>query len=159
MESDVARPSLINESSLARSCADVGAFGAGVSVSGSAAPCVAALPADRALTYARVAANACGEVASACNSGSLDTVNLLRVQHSTSYNLQGVVAPNSRRKVPRSCTVANRSAERTVDMSPAPAAGTCRRSASTVHVQRQVSRNRLARSTGGRCWSRSWSRW
>ena len=70
MESDVARPSLIHESSLARSCADVGAFGAGVSVSGSAAPCVAALPADRALTYARVAANACGEVASACNSGS-----------------------------------------------------------------------------------------
>ena len=52
MESDVARPSLIHESSLARSCADVGAFGAGVSVSGSAAPCVAALPADRALTYA-----------------------------------------------------------------------------------------------------------
>ena len=41
MESDVARLSLIHESSLARSCADVGAFGAGVSVSGSAAPCVA----------------------------------------------------------------------------------------------------------------------
>ena len=81
MESDVARPSLIHESSLARSCADVGAFGAVDSVSGSAVPCVAALPADRALTYARVAANACGEVASACNSGSLDTVNLLRVQH------------------------------------------------------------------------------
>ena len=40
------RLSLIHESSLARSCADVGAFGAGVSVSGSAAPCVAALPCD-----------------------------------------------------------------------------------------------------------------
>ena len=38
MESDVDCPSLIHESSLARSCADVGAFGAGVSVSGSAAP-------------------------------------------------------------------------------------------------------------------------
>ena len=44
--------------------------------------------------------------------------------------------------------VGNRSAERNVDMSPAPAAGTYRRSASTVHVQRQVSRNRLARSSG-----------
>ena len=132
MESDVARPSLIHESSLARSCADVGAFGAGVSVSGSGS----------------AAANACGEVASACNSGSLDTVNLLRVQHSTSYNLQGVVAPNSRRKVRRSCPVGNRSAERTVDMSPAPAAGTYRRSASTVRVQRQVSRKRLTESSG-----------
>ena len=145
MESDVARLSLIHGSSLARSCADVGAFGAGVSVSGSAAPCVAALPADRALTYARVAANACGEEASACNSGSLDTVNLLRVQHSTSYNLQGVVAPNSRRKVRRSCPFGKRSAE---NMSPVVAAGTYRRSASTVHVQRQVSRKRLARSSG-----------
>ena len=145
MESDVARLSLIHESSLARSCADVGAFGAGVSVSGSAAPCVAALPADRALTYARVAANACGEEASACNSGSLDTVNLLRVQHSTSYNLQGVVAPDSRRKVRRSCPFRNRSAE---NMSPVVAAGTYRRSASTVHVQRQVSRNRLAGTSG-----------
>ena len=117
-------------------------------MSGSAAPCVAASPADRALTYACVAANACGEAASACSSGSLDTVNLLRVQQSTSHNLQGVVAPNSRRKVRRSCTVGNRSAERTVVLSPAPAAGTFRRSASTVHVQRQVSRNRLARSSG-----------
>ena len=45
-----------------------------------------------------------------------DTVNLLRVQHSTSYNLQGVVAPDSCRKVRRSCTVGNRSAELTVDM-------------------------------------------
>ena len=101
-------------------------------MSGSAASCVAALPADRALTYARVAA----------------TVNLLKVQQSTSYNLQGFVAPNSRRKVRQSCTVGNRSAEQTVDMSPAPAAGTYRRSAGTVHVQRQVSRNRLARSPG-----------
>ena len=148
MESDVARLSLTHESSLARSCAGVGAFGAGVSVSGSAAPCVAALPADRALTYARVAANGCGEVASACNSGSLDTVNLLRVQHSVSYNLQGVVAPNSRRKVGQSCTVGNRYAEQTVVLSPAPAAGTYRRSAGTVHAQRQVPRKRLARSSG-----------
>ena len=88
-------------------------------------------------THVRDDANSC-----------LDTVNLLKVQHSTSYNLQGVVAPNSRRKVRRSCTVGNRSAVRTVDMSPAPAAGTYRRSASTVYVQRQVSRKRLARSSG-----------
>ena len=139
---------MIHESSLARSCADVGAFGAGVSVSGSAAPCVAALPAGRSLTNAQVAANACGEVASACNSGRLDTVNLLKVQQLTSCNLQGVVAPNSRRKVRQSCTVGNRCAEQTVEMSPAPAAGTFRRSAGTVHVQRQVSRKRLARSSG-----------
>ena len=33
-------------------------------------------------------------------------------------------------------------------MSPAPVAGTYRRSASTVHVQRQVSRKRLARCSG-----------
>ena len=52
MDSDVARSSFVHESSLARSCADVGAFGAVVSVSGSAAPCAAALPAARALTYA-----------------------------------------------------------------------------------------------------------
>ena len=124
IESDVARSSLIHESSLARSCADVDASLAGVSVSlsGSAAPRVAALPAGCSLTYAQVAANARGEVASACNSGRLDTVNLLKVQQLTSCNLQGVVAPNSRRKV--------------------------RQSSGTVHAQRQVRRKRLARSSG-----------
>ena len=83
----------------------------------------------------------------ALNSGRSDTVNLLRVQRSTSYNLQGVVAHNSRRKVRLSCTVGSRYAEQTVDMSPAPAAGTYRRSAGTVHVQRQVSWKRLAESS------------
>ena len=117
-ESDVARSFLIHES-LARSCADVGASSAGVSVSGSAAPCVAALPAGRSLTYAQVVANACGEVASACNSVRLDTVNFLKVQQLTSCNFQGVVAPNSRRKVRQSCTVGNRYAEQTVNTSPA----------------------------------------
>ena len=114
----------------------------------SAAPCVAALPAGRSLTYAQVAANACGEVASVSNSGRSDTVNSLRVQRSTSYNLQGVVAPNSRRKVRQGCTIGSRYAEQTVDMSPAPAAGTYRRSAGTVHAQRQVPRKRLAESSG-----------
>ena len=36
----------------------------------------------------------------------------------------------------------------TVDMSPAPAAGTYRRSADKVHDQRQVSRKRLTESSG-----------
>ena len=75
-----ARTSLIHESSLARSCADVGGSCAAGVVPVSAAPCVAALPAGRSLTYARVAANACGEVASVSNSGRSDTVNSLRVQ-------------------------------------------------------------------------------
>ena len=148
LESVVARSSLIHKSSLARSCADVGESCAGGVESVSAAPCVAALPAGRSLTYARPAANACGEVASGSNSGRSDTVNSLRVQRSTSYNLQGVVAPNSRRKVRQGCTVGSRYAEQTVDMSPAPAAGTYRRSAGTVHAQRQVPRKRLAESSG-----------
>ena len=60
-----------------------------------------------------------------------------------------VVAPsNSRRKVRQGCTVGCRYAKQTVDMSPAPAAGTYRRSASTVHDQRLVSRQSLARSSG-----------
>ena len=150
IESDVARSSSIHESSLARSCADVGVSVAGVSVSGSAAPCVAALPCGRSLTYAQVAANACGEVASACNSGRLDMVYLLKVQQMSSCNPQGVVALNSRRKVRQSCTVGNRYAEQAVDMSPARDAGTYRRSAGTVHAQRQVPRKRLARSSGVR---------
>ena len=80
-------------------------------------------------------------------------MNLLPVQQSTSYNLDQVVAPsNSRRKVRQGCTVGSRYAEQTVDMSPAPAAGTYRRSAGTVHDQRQVPRKRLARSSGvGAC--------
>ena len=90
IESDVACSSLIHKSSLARSCADVGAFVAGVSVSESSTLCVAALPAGRSLTYAQVAANACGEVASVSNSGRSDTVHSLRVQQSTSYNSKGL---------------------------------------------------------------------
>ena len=82
------------------------------------------------------------------NSWSDTAMNSLRVQRSTRYNLQGVVAPNSRRKVRQCCTVGSRYAEQTVDMSPAPAAGTYRRSAGTVHAQRQVPRKRLAESSG-----------
>ena len=79
----------------------------------------------------------------------VDEGNLLPVQQSTRYNLDQVVAPpNSRRKVRTSPTIGKETAEQTVDMSPAPAAGTYRRSASIVHDQRQVSRNSLARSSG-----------
>ena len=46
-------------------------------------------------------------------------------------------------------TVENRSVVQTVDMSPAPDAGTYRRSADKVHDQRQVSRKRQAESSGG----------
>ena len=77
-----------------------------------------------------------------------DTVNLLRVQRATSYNPEGVVAHNSRRKVRLRSTVGNRSVVQTVDMAPAPAAGTYQRSADKVHDQRQVSRKRQAVSSG-----------
>ena len=83
------------------------------------------------------------------NSCSDTAINSLRVQRATSYNPQGVVAHNSRRKVRLSSTVGSRSVVQTVDMSPAPAAGTYRRSADKVHDQRQVSRKRLAESSGG----------
>ena len=63
----------------------------------------------------------------------VDTENLLPVQQSTSYNLDQVVAPpNSRRKVKTSPTIGKGTAALTEDMSPAPAAGTYRRSASIV---------------------------
>ena len=78
------------------------------------------------------------------NSCSDTAINSLRVQRATSYNHQGIVAHNSRRKVRLSSTVGSRSVEQTVDMSPAPDAGTYRRSADKVHAQRQVSRKRLA---------------
>ena len=144
-----ARSSLCHRSSLARSCAD-GDESCAVGVATvSAASGVAALPARRSLAYARAAANACGEVARGSNSWSDTAINSLRVQRATSYNPQGVVAHNSRRKVRLSSTVGSRSVVQTVDMSPAPVAGTYRRSADTVHDQRQVSRKRLAESSGG----------
>ena len=68
----------------------------------------------------------------------------LRVQRATSYNPEGVVALNSRRKVRLTSTVRFGSVEQTVDMSPAPAAGTYRRSVDEMHGQRQVSRKRQA---------------
>ena len=52
------------------------------------------------------------------------------------------------RKVRWSSTVGNRSVVQTVDMSPAPAAGTYRRSADEVHDQRKVSRKRQTGCSG-----------
>ena len=68
------------------------------------------------------------------NSCSDTAMNSLRVQRC--------------RKVLQSRTVGIRSVEQTVDMSPAPAAGTYRRSAGTVHAQGQVPRECLAESSG-----------
>ena len=89
----------------------------------------------------------------------LDTDNLLTVQQSTRYNLDMVVAPpNSSRKARPSPTIGRGSAVLTEDMSPAPAAGTYRRSAGTLHDQRQVTRSKLARSSetgAGSVWSGS----
>ena len=53
------------------------------------------------------------------------------------------------RKVRSRSTVGNRSVVQTVDMSPAPAAGTYRRSADEVHGQRQISRKRQAACSVG----------
>ena len=67
-----------------------------------------------------------------------DTGNLLRVQRD-----------NSCRKVRLKSSVGDRSVVQTVDMSPAPGAGTYRRSADEVHDQRQISRKRQAVCSGG----------
>ena len=112
------------------------------------APASLSSPASAPASLAGVAHARSTLMHDAHNSWSDTVVNSLRVQRSTSYNLQGVVAPNSRRKVRQGCTVGSRYAEQTVDMSPVPAAGTYRRSAGTVHAQRQVPRKRLAGSSG-----------
>ena len=132
-------------------CARVSAV-PGVSATASSSACAPA-------SLAGVAHERSSPMHDAHNSWSDTAMNSLRVQRSTSYNLQGVVPPNSRRKVRQGCTVGSRYAEQTVDMSPAPTAGTYRRSAGTVHDQRQVPRKRSGRKLWCRCWSRSWSRW
>ena len=71
----------------------------------------------------------------ACNSCSDTAMNSLRDQRC--------------KKVRPSRTVGIRSVVQTVDMSPAPAAGTCRRSAGTAHAQRQVPWECLAESSRG----------
>ena len=69
------------------------------------------------------------------NSCSNTAINSLRVQRC--------------RKVRQSRTVGIRSVVQTVDMSPAPVAGTYRRFADTLHVQRQIPWKRRAESSGG----------
>ena len=82
------------------------------------------------------------------NSCSDTALNLLRVQRATRYNPEGVVAHDSRRKVMLNRTVGSRSVVQTVDMSPAPAAGTYRRSAGTVHDPATGSSETSGRSSG-----------
>ena len=110
---------------------------------------------SRARSYAQVAAAACDDAVALHNSSlrsrnSGGTGGLLPVQRSTSYRLDNSrLGSNSRRKVRQCSTIGSRSVVQTVDMSPAPAAGTYRRSADKVHDQRQVSRKRQAESSGG----------
>ena len=63
------------------------------------------------------------------------------------------------RKVRQSRTVGIRSVEQTVDMSPAPAAGTYRRSADTVHAPATGLSEMSGRELRGRSWSWFWSWW
>ena len=123
-------------------CLSVNACGSlpavpGVSARVCSVPSFSAAVANARLTPMHDAHNSC--------SGTV--VNSLRVQRATSYNPEGVVAHNSRRKVRLNRTVGSRSVVQTVDMSPAPVAGTYRRSADKVHDQRQVSRKCLAESS------------
>ena len=109
---------------------------------------------SRARSYAQVAAAACDDAVALHDSlrsrNSGGTGGLLLVQRSTSYRLDNSrLGSNSRRKVRQCSTIGSRSVVQTVDMSPAPAAGTYRRSADKVHDQRQVSRKRQAESSGG----------
>ena len=85
-------------------------------------------------------------MASVSNSSRLDTLNSLRVQRSTSNNLQGVVAPNSRRKVKSATRLHGREQVCRADRRYVASPGCW--SAGTVHAQRQVPRKRLAESSG-----------
>ena len=122
-------------------CASVSAV---LGVSARVCPVPSFSAASAAVAHARLT-----PMHDAHNSCSSTVVNSLLVQRATSYNPEGVVAHNSRRKVRSNRTVGNRSVVQTVDMSPAPAAGTYRRSADEVHVQRQISRSSRAESSRG----------
>ena len=65
-------------------------------------------------------------------------------RNSCSHTVVNSLRDQRCRKVRWSRTVGNRSVVQTVDMSPAPDAGTYRRSADEVHDQRQISRKRQA---------------
>ena len=123
-------------------CASVSSAVLGVSARVCPVPSFSAVSA--AVAHARLT-----PMHDAQNSCSSTVVNSLRVQRATSYNPEGVVAHNSRRKVRLNRTVGSRSVVQTVDMSPAPAAGTYRRSADKVHDQRQISRSSRAESSRG----------
>ena len=94
-------------------------------------------PRSSSLAWSALVAHAPDTTPHSTNSRS-DTVNL---QQPTSYNLDKVAAPNSRRRVRPSPTIGKGSAVLTKDMSH-------RRTAGTLHDQRQVTRSKLARSSG-----------
>ena len=70
-------------------------------------------------------------------------------RNSCSHTVVNSLGDQRSRKVRLSRTVGNRSVVQTVDMSPAPDAGTYRRSADEVHAQRQILWTRQAASSGG----------
>ena len=124
---------------VACACWPAAASSSSFPASGCSSSAVSAVDAHARFTPMHDAHNSCSDTA----------LNSLRVQRATSYNPEGVVAHNSRRKVRLNRTVGSRSVVQTVDMSPAPAAGTYRRSADKVHDQRQISRRSRAESSRG----------
>ena len=77
-----------------------------------------------------------------------DPNSLLTILKSTSYNLDTVVAPNSRKKGRQNCTIATWAAVLSVDLSPASTAGRYARSASTLHDWQQIASSRLVKRQG-----------
>ena len=69
-------------------------------------------------------------------------------RNSCSHTVVNPLRDQRCRKVRWSRTVGNRSVVQTVDMSPAPAVGTYRRSANEMHEQRQISRKRQTGCSG-----------
>ena len=70
------------------------------------------------------------------------------LRNSCSHTVVNSLGDQQSRKVRLSRTVGNRSVVQTVDMSPAPDAGTYRRSVDEVHAQRQILWTRQAASSG-----------
>ena len=96
-----------------------------------------------------VSARVCPVTSSAAVSAAVVHACSTPTHNSCSDTVSNSLLVERCRKVRLSSTVGSRSVVQTVDMSPAPAAGTYRRSADKVHDQRQVSRKRLAESSGG----------
>ena len=90
----------------------------------------------------------CPVTSSVASSAAVAHVCSTPIHNSCPDTVLNSLVERSRKVRPRS-TVGNRSVVQTVDMSPAPAAGTYRRSADEVHGQRQISRKRQATCSVG----------